>query len=48
MECSAEGVDSMLEDGRENMLQRQRTMSHSIHNEVTGRGRICCATARVY
>lgn len=48
MERSAEGVDCLIEDGRQNMRRRQWTMSHSIHAEVTGRGRICCATARVY
>lgn len=48
MERSTDGVDCLIEDGRQDVLQRQRTVSHSIHDEVTGRGRICCATARVY
>jgi len=48
MERSAQGVDGLIEDGRQNVWQRQGTVSHSIHDEVTGRGRICCATARVY
>jgi hypothetical protein len=48
MERSAEGVDCLIEDGRQNMLQRQRTVSQSVHDEITGSGRICCATARVY
>ena len=46
MERSAEGIDRAIEDRGQRMLQRRA--SHAIHNEATGIGRICWATARAY
>jgi hypothetical protein len=48
MEGSAERVNCLIEDGRQRMPKRKWTMPDSIHDEITGRGRMCCATARVY
>ena len=45
-ECSAEGIDSAVEDRNQMMLKRR--VARADHEEVTGRGRMCCATARAY
>ena len=45
-ECNAEGIDSAVEEKSERMLERRA--SHAVHEVVTGRGRMCCATARAY
>ena len=45
-ECHAERIDRAIEDRSKRMLERRA--SRAIHEEVTGRGRMCCATARAY
>ena len=45
-EGSAEGVDSAVEDGSQLMLEWRA--SCAVHDEVTGSGRMCWATARAY
>jgi len=46
-ECSAEGIDSAVKD-RDQMMLERKASSRAVHEEVTGRGRMCCATARAY
>jgi hypothetical protein len=45
MERSAEGIDSLVEDRGQPMLERRASR---VHDEVTGSGRMCWATARAY
>ena len=45
-ERRAEGIDRAVEDGGQRMLERRA--SGAVHEESLGRGRTCCATARVY
>ena len=45
-ECSAEGIDSMLEDRSQGMLEWRA--ARAVHEEILGRGRMQCATARAY
>ena len=45
-ECHGEGIDRAVEDRNQRMLQRRAW--RAIHEEITGRGRMCCATARAY
>ena len=46
MKSRRERVDSQLEAVRQRMLERRTT--HPVHEIGTGRGRMCCATARAY
>ncbi len=45
-ECHAERIDRAIEDRSKRMLERRA--SRAAHEEITGRGRMCCATARAY
>jgi len=42
----AEGIDRAVEQRSQGMLKWRK--SHAAHEVVTGRGRMCCATARAY
>jgi hypothetical protein len=44
--CDAEGIDRTLEDLSQRMLQWKT--AHAVHEEILGRGRMHCATARAY
>ena len=46
IERSAEGIDSAVEDRSQRMLERRPP--GAVHDEVTGSGRMCWATARAY
>jgi len=45
-ESGAERIDGVVEDGGQRMEERR--VSAAVHEESLGRGRTCCATARVY
>ena len=45
-EGNTEGIDRAIEEGSQRMLERRA--SRAVHEAVTGRGRMCCATARAY
>ena len=45
-EPRAERIDRAIEDRSQRMLERRA--SRAVHEAVTGRGRMCCATARAY
>ena len=45
-ECHDEGIDCAVEERNQRMLKRRA--SRAAHEAVTGKGRMCCATARAY
>ena len=46
LKCKAEGINGMIEDRCQRMLKRRA--ASAVHEEMFGRGRVCCATARAY
>src|SRR5882724_7026344 len=45
-ERNSAGIDRAVKDRSQRMLERRA--SRAVHEAVTGRGRMCCATARAY
>ena len=45
-ERNREGIDRVVEEKSQRMWERRA--SCTVHEAVTGRGRMCCATARAY